>query len=311
MIIKPFEWSNIPDILKLFELSFKKKMSLEYWEWRFKNNVFNPNPYIDLMWDGDQLVGHYAVSPVDMMIDGKIVKTALSMTTMTHPEYGGKGIFTQLAENLYQRLKDDGFSMVWGFPNNNSHYGFIKNLSWHNISAIPFLSLDVSKSKLNIDSAPEMTILSNFDTLPENLFYNNKAVQVFKSHSFLNWRFIQNPSFEYKIAQIENTVFIYKEIPSWSDPLKSELDILEIGGIVNDKIINDFISNCVRKNECILKVNIWTSLFSDNYKHFEKVGFRMSEPITYLGARYLEDSIVHSVDNYKNWDISFTYSDIF
>lgn len=312
MEIRRFEKEDVFTILELFELVFKNKMSRDYWEWRFLDNPFNSAPYIDLMWNGDTLVGHYAVSPIQMIIDGNLSNTALSMTTMTHPEYGGKGIFTQLANSLYKRLEVENFSMVWGFPNTNSHYGFIKNLSWQNIGVIPFLSYPVDLKNNKGYNNLKVKSLDTIDGIADDFFINkDKKVEINKNKSFLNWRYVQNPSHKYYFVSIESAIFIYKIIPSWDNPNNTEVDMVEVGGEINEEVLREFIIYCVSENENLVKINVWISLFSDSYKYFEKVGFRMSSPLTYLGYRSFNDSITAPVEHFKNWDISFTYSDLF
>lgn len=97
MEIRDYKPGDEKQILKLFEYSFGKKLPEEYWHWRFIDNP-QKQIMIKLMWDKEILAGHYAVSPIEMIVHGEKILTALSMTTMTHPDYIGKGIFTQLAK---------------------------------------------------------------------------------------------------------------------------------------------------------------------------------------------------------------------
>ena len=83
-------------IVDLFETVFQRPWSLEQWKWRFGNNPAG-NHKIALMWDKKVLAGHYAVSPVNMYLNESPLKTALSLTTMTHPDYGGRGVFKALS----------------------------------------------------------------------------------------------------------------------------------------------------------------------------------------------------------------------
>ncbi len=84
MKILPYKTGDEHAILNLFERSFGKKLSIEYWNWRFANHPSGIR-MIMLMWDGDTLVGHYAVSPAKLVIHQQEILTALSMTTMTDP----------------------------------------------------------------------------------------------------------------------------------------------------------------------------------------------------------------------------------
>ena len=92
MEIRNYATGDEHAIIALFELAFKQKMTLEQWNWRFTNNPAGKH-WIKLMWEGDQLIGHYAASQLLMNVNGNQVLTAHSIATMTHPEHGGKGIF--------------------------------------------------------------------------------------------------------------------------------------------------------------------------------------------------------------------------
>ena len=96
MEIRNYSSGDEQKILELFSLVFKKEMSLDYWKWRFLDNPERMT-MIKLMWDGDLLAGHYALSPMRLLIGDDVVLSGLSMTTMIHPKYFGKGIFTKLA----------------------------------------------------------------------------------------------------------------------------------------------------------------------------------------------------------------------
>lgn len=310
MEIRSYKTGDEQQILELFELSFGKKMSKEYWNWRFLNNPFQEEPLIDLMWDADKLVGHYAVSPIDMFFDGKRVKTALSMTTMTHPEYGGRGIFSQLASCLYNRLHDNGFSMVWGFPNNNSHYGFNKNLQWKNVAvqAIMNVSGGVVEKKLTSESCVE---IHRFDKVHADLLQGDETVRINKGPEFLNWRYFDNPSSDYRALMTadQSGLIIYKVISSFSDPTKNEIDIMNFEFSNNLETLQNLISHIYKNERSIVKFNLWDSIFSKNQLILEKFGFRIGAPITYLGCRVFDNSAAPA--DFRNWEINFGYSDVF
>lgn len=314
MEIRKYQLGDEHKILELFKLAFNKEMSLDYWRWRFQSNPFSKDLMIHLMWENDKLIGHYAVSPVDMEIDGKVCNTALSMTTMTHPEYNGRGIFTQLSTSLYDELKNEhGFAMVWGFPNNNSHYAFIKNLQWKNVATIPMLSLKKSALKGSAENINFEIHESFDDILSGKLNCSTKSVKINKTTNFLNWRYIQNPSAVYKIISTENKsgIIVYKVISSFSDPSKSEIDIMELRFNESSEtlatLLQAIISN--EANE-IIQFNIWDSIFSNNYLLLKKIGFIPQAPITYLGFYNLASKTL-SPERYDNWDINFGYSDVF
>lgn len=314
MEIRKFKAGDEIAILELFKLSFNKEMSIVYWKWRFQDNPFSDEIMIHLMWEGDLLVGHYAVSPVEMIVNGEVTKTALSMTTMTHPEYNGRGIFTQLSSSLYDELKEEHkYAMVWGFPNNNSHYAFIKNLKWKNLATIPMLSLKIANFK-KVEFNLNFKQHSNFtESLSQKLSSINKVVRINKTEKYLNWRYVSNPSANYKIISIneESGIIVYKLIPSFSNADKFEIDIMEIQFNQNLMQLQELLSSILELEKVeIEKFNIWVSIFSDDYLHFKKLGFVSQMPITYLGSLNLasEDK---NLSQYQEWDIDFGYSDVF
>lgn len=77
-----------------------------------------------------QPAAFYGVYPCMIEYQGKKYLVAQSGDTMTHSKHVGKGLFTQLAQKTYEYCKENGFHLVYGFPNENSFPGFIKRLGW-------------------------------------------------------------------------------------------------------------------------------------------------------------------------------------
>ena len=127
-------------ITALFERVFGKTMgpteSLRHWRWEFQENPA-AREWIRLAWDGPHLAGQYTSSPMRMAIEGQEVLAGLSHDTMTDPEYGGLGIFTKTARELYERMEADGARFIYGFPNANSIGGFTRRLGWHRVMPTP------------------------------------------------------------------------------------------------------------------------------------------------------------------------------
>ena len=87
-----------------------------------------------------QPAAFYGVYPCMVEYQGKKYLVAQSGDTMTHSKHVGKGLFTQLAQKTYEYCKENGFHLVFGFPNKNSFPGFIKRLGWsHFDDMTPYL----------------------------------------------------------------------------------------------------------------------------------------------------------------------------
>ncbi|UTJ07334.1 GNAT family N-acetyltransferase [Arcobacter roscoffensis] len=116
-------------ILDLFEHSFGSKMDESLWDWAYIENP-NGNPIVSLYFDGEKLVGHYAVIPIRFILNQKNLDAVLSMTTMVDLAYRKYGIFIEQANEVYEKANGLGYKFVCGFPNKKSAPGFKKRLDW-------------------------------------------------------------------------------------------------------------------------------------------------------------------------------------
>lgn len=87
----------------------------------------------------DVLVAHYALVPIQMKVDGKIVNGLLSMATVTDPEHQGKGLFKRLAKESFDYSKQNGYQFVVGVANANSYPGFIKYFNFVDLGKLEVL----------------------------------------------------------------------------------------------------------------------------------------------------------------------------
>ncbi len=118
------------EILKLFSECFPSELEALVWEWAYIDNPFGA-PIVALSYDGDRLVGHYAVIPYHLSNkQGELIKSCLSMTTMVAHSHRRYRLFTMLAELVYAEMGRQGYELVYGFPNEQSTPGFRKRLKW-------------------------------------------------------------------------------------------------------------------------------------------------------------------------------------
>lgn len=317
MVISDYKIGDEKHILNLFNTTFGKPLSESYWKWRFIDNP-EKKIMIKLMWDNDLLVGHYAVSPTTIMVNEQCISAALSMTTMTHPNYIGQKIFTKLAEQLYQdEAIKNNLKVILGFPNNNSHYGFIKNLAWKDLLQIPTfsISLDTIKPHNNKTITKVKTFTQHhINTQKEYLSSNTK--HFLKSIEYLNWRYIQNPINFYDIFELKiKEKSFYAVTKLFCTNREKELYDVDIVELVFPEdfeslisLINEIKINYSKYNLC--NIHTWIPINSAIHIQLEKIGFTNSLPITYFGIRVL-DSNYKDLENSNMWHYSMGDSDIY
>ncbi|MHA1995611.1 MAG: GNAT family N-acetyltransferase [Candidatus Hodarchaeales archaeon] len=309
-------------IIELFKNSFQVATSIDYWNWRFRDNPTGKIA-IKLMWDKDFLAGHYAVSPIHLNYFGMKIDTALSNMTMTHSKYWGKGIFPKLADALYSDLAVNT-EFIWGYPNENSHYSFVKKLKWVDIYQIPMFSfthgsiprkLKVTNNKGHIEKIN--TFDTRFDTFWNDFILSKKNISVYRSSDYLNWRFIQNPVNRYHVrAYLEEETLKGYLIHKFykNDKGEIEVDIVdfqvqspEVFGILLNSLFDEIEENPPNR------INTWLNPSEEIFLTLEKIGFRSTAPITFLGAFNLkkESQTFENILKFSNWSIRMSDSDVF
>lgn len=317
MEIRDYKQGDEKYILPLFEQTFGKPMSEKFWKWRFLDNPVN-KIMIKLMWDQDLLVGHYAASPVCLLHHNTRILTALSMTTMTHPDYAGKGIFSKLAEELYtSEAEKNQLAAVWGYPNTNSHYAFIKNLKWNNLESVPTFSLAVQKIKeKNSNRFRPIDAFSSEHSAAAEKVTEEYAIRMERSQEYLTWRYSDHPENTYHIfeCQIDDLTYfvVTKVFSSFEVPGKSEVDFVEFI-LPNDE---ELLASCLSEVRAfyadydLLKFNLWLPLNDPKHITLEKLGFTNALPVTYFGIKLLNPEYSRLLND-KQWDYSLGYSDIY
>lgn len=323
MDIKKYVEGDEKKILELFEIAFAKKLSDEFWLWRFKNNPFLNQEIINLMWEGDVLAGHYAVSALEIMVDNRIILSSLSGTTMTHPSFQGKGIFSTLSLELFDRIEREyGVNMVLGFPNKNSHYGLIKKIEWKDVSIVPNLSLN-SDDLRKVELSTTLHKIVNFDDTHETFIRDTIcdlgfSVYVNRSKQYLNWRYRDCPINEYDCLEIiEDNILVgivITKIFKFSEASNPEIDIVEIICSSDLKIIQELLNHVSNfySNKAFrdANFNLWISLFDPRHLLMERLGFIPGLQLTYMCTKEFSKGL-DKVSDYKNWYISMGDSDIY
>ncbi|UJH91300.1 GNAT family N-acetyltransferase [Antarcticibacterium sp. 1MA-6-2] len=323
MELKRYKEGDEEQILELFELAFKKKLSKEFWLWRFKNNPFLDPEMINLMWEDDVLAGHYAVSALEMVVGDKEVLASLSGTTMTHPSFQGKGIFSTLSLELYDRVnREHGVNMVLGFPNKNSHYGLVKKIEWKDVAIVPNLSLSTGNLKKTVLTTSVKNI-ETFDDSHSGFIKNiiselGFSVSVSRSTKYLNWRYRDCPINDYSCLEISKDgacvgvviTKIFQPDPSTGP----ELDIVDLFCAPDLKLLQEILihvdNHYSEKGLTDSNFNLWMSLFDPRHLLMERLGFSPGMPLTYMCTKEFSEGFSQIAD-YRNWYISMGDSDIF
>lgn len=308
-------------ILSLFDEVFGKKMSLDFWRWRFRDNPFGQG-IIKLLFDGNELIGHYAVMPIVVRVVDKPLKAVFSMTTMTHPSYAGKGIFTYLAEETYTTSKSKGYQFAYGFPNKNSYSGFVRKLGWLDLGKITILEKKLAPSTIMPSKAKYvMKEVKYFDNTINKLWdgvQRDYAAIVPRNDIFLNWRFAQNPNATYaKYVALDsaNSISGYLILKTYQENDITKGHIVDMLANPDTHLVASLVEYACGyfEERSINNISCWIPPKSIYDDVLVDNGFVRSETETYFGFRSFTDDaeLNKSLSDIANWYITMGDSDVF
>lgn len=177
--------SNVADLALIYKDAFAKELNIEEFKKKQNTKGFGDSYVGFIAYDQTNTpAAFYGVYPCKIEYQGKYYLAAQSGDTMTHSAHTGKGLFTQLALKTYAYCQENGFHLVFGFPNENSYPGFIKKLGWSHFD-------DMTPYLIRVKCIPWIRLKNTFK-LPQALhdkwcdFILNKIKkgQPFKSSAF-------------------------------------------------------------------------------------------------------------------------------
>ena len=315
----------IPSLQRLFSAAFGKEISVEYLKWRYVDT-----PYEDILVvvekdEQGQVVANYSASIQHLAYKHENWKAALSMTTMTHPAHQGKGLFTHLASTLYESMLDKQYNCIYGFPNRQSHYGFINKLGWVDVYEQGYIGLETKKSKVKPNNT-ELIFDNLFEFDYNHLIKRSKDfISVAKSIEYLKWRYSKNPIQKYQnivLIDSSNSVLGYCVFKIFNN---AAIDILEMNtnDISNTKQLLELVISYAHQND-ISYISTWISVHSQHFSIYEKLGLgHMSTKMasnmniqsvnTFFGLKLLTDNSACQkiLPDYKNWNLEMSISDVY
>jgi GNAT superfamily N-acetyltransferase len=94
---------------------YGRKRTLEQFRWEFHDCPFGSSIYVYAA-DEDIIVGTNCAIPFDLIkADKTIIRSAKSEDTLVDPEYRGQNIFYNIYKFLFERCKEQGIQLIWGF----------------------------------------------------------------------------------------------------------------------------------------------------------------------------------------------------
>lgn len=311
MIPAKIGWPSLKGRLEtLFLASFGRPIAFGYLDWRYIDNDQEKLLFSIEMLD-ELLVASYSVFPVRLASNGKLYEASMSMTTMTHPDWQGKGLFVKLASEIYLKATELQIAAVFGFPNSNSHSIFNNKLGWSDIYEIPTMvfhmkGADIAKLSFSPEVHRDDRFFLRYPDPP-----SDGLIRIHRSSAYLSWRYVKNPLNAYQnyVLSSNGNVSSYIVTKQYGDGV----DIVDIQApnpeeahILLRHIAKESLDQGARRLSC------WAPTHHCIHAVLERIGFQNEAPITYFGGRDLMLSAMPSDWlSYKNWYIQMGDSDVY
>jgi GNAT superfamily N-acetyltransferase len=288
--LDPTSERELSSVLDLFQLVYGFELPRAVYRWRFLDNPFGA-PLVTLLWNGQTLAGHYAASPMRSWWRGE-VQSAQSMTTMTHPAYRNRGVFTSLAEDLYARMTALGYQMIWGLPNTQSHYGFTTKLGWRDIAVMFTMTRVLGEQDGKTDALDELVELPSG---VDDLFARSDDGRLYPSArdaSYMRWRYVGNPTVRYRFFAGDDVLLVAKDYTT--SPTTRSLELVDYLYARAAKRFGALVrATCAwAQARGYTTVRTWMATTDAAFGELEKLGFAPREPLAYFGGRTLGGFVI-------------------
>lgn len=199
LIYRKLKISDYEEFSKLFYICFKRKVSLDFFKWRYFNNRFS---FCYGAFASSRLIAN--VGMISIKLNNNSEKIFSRHSSMVLKKYRGLGIFSNILEKVKTKIsKEVRLVVMWPNKNNFASFGLDKK----NIIKKKYYLYKTSSSKTlskKIRNYPidELIKFKNFIKDNDNLFFKNfayfkKRYLIYQKHEYLinKFQFKQFTSF--------------------------------------------------------------------------------------------------------------------
>lgn len=198
--IIPLTASNLMDLQILYRSVFGSRKSRKFIEGKFDTSYLGISHFGYLAYYRNEPIAFHGAIPLVMKFGDKQEMAAQYGDAMTLPGHAGKGLFTELGNLTDEKLKDAGIRFVWGFPNQNSEYGYKNKLHWtYNERMLGFRIRASKKSLLKVAEKLDIKmhkfymslLLKQFNRkyfIKGSVFKEDEVVSVFRNKDYYRYK---------------------------------------------------------------------------------------------------------------------------
>ena len=320
---------------------------VKYLEWEYLNNP-SGKAIVTTARKDKKITSQYALLPVQVHHQGKILSGTLSLNTLTGKEYRGKGLFKTTALDAFGYCARNGFILTYGVPNKSSFPGFVKYLKFSHTGNLvfmgkmlrpsnvfaSFISRNKSKKGEAIRFDLDYALLNKYPVTRLNFpadenrykdFLNRWSsgdlYSIHRSPDYLSWRYFQNPLREYQLFKLNvngaiKAIVVIRSMHLYGMRVCLIMDLLSNDESSSLQLL-DAVSVQAKKNQLDLIIAVAASKKGIQFNHFKASGFRsvpdflLPQQLPFIIRMHQDDENISSLSDLNNWHFSFGDYDVF
>ncbi|WP_461492096.1 GNAT family N-acetyltransferase [Pontibacter sp. HJ8] len=312
--------ADIPAIVELLKSSLGEGLiqkSERLWNWKHVENPHGASPVLVAEADG-QVVGVRAFLRWQWVYKGQILQAIRAVDTATHPAFQGKGVFKKLTLQGLADAKENGIHLVYNTPNESSKPGYLK-MGWIEMSRMA-LKLKVNPfayKRQDIPEAPPQDWQKLVILLPQlsNPIVMTDKVHTLLSPSYIQWRYQDNPLFDYYFLSDYHSYVLFYRIKSHS--FGQEMRVVDL--LTDEKTLDKKAKNALKAS--FREISNACFLTSASGRHFELTsgvypGMGLlpvldKGPIVTLRNVSLQEEMFNELSKQENWGYALGDMELF
>lgn len=312
--IREYINSDRDKICQLLSEFTEYKRDREFWVW-INRLIGLEESIVTVATNGDEIIGHYAIVPHNLIINERPIKSGLGIHAFIHPKYRGKVLMYKISELAYQIAEKKGFNVIYGFPNVNYRNIQIKIEGWKEVNLFKSIEINIEDAKVKNNKLNLIKVLDNHSDLFKldeiiSKRQTNNYIRIDKNINYYRNRYISHPQNLYECFFVyDNSEIVAFVVFKIFEKTKGHIiDYIISKDISESEIIQITLGYFKNKVKSVIfwpinnKFNKELNLLENKKYSFE----------TFLGVKFINNfPKSETLIDFTNWELMMGDSDAF
>lgn len=296
------------ELCALFENVFSKKMDLTDFKNKFEKNCKCYSYHSMLINEDNKIVGCYSCIPYEYNYFGNKLLFGLSVDTMIQEEYRGSPFtLKKIANAVYDEMKKDGVSFVFGFPNDNVYLVRKKILKWKDIGELKYYILPINigtiKSRFKYLDFASKLYANIVNKLVVNEFKSIGSLYNIEKENIKEFRYDSS----YKVMSFEDGYISYKTYDEEGVKVAYLIDLYPL----NKQNIEYAVKEIYNSNKNDIDMIMYVGYLDFKLKNLIELPKKLEPKTVHMSGKIIDAKKVdNKIFDIKNWNVNLSNYDV-